>query len=113
MLVKRFGNFVLRRNFSSLNKTAIKCFAFKTDKLKEIINNEVKFEKDNYSPVDENEITQFKNSTKFEFIEKEDKAKMELRKRDGNYEVIVNFNARPPTNQEEEQPNPEESKKNF
>lgn len=110
MLVKRLGNFILKKNYISINKAAIKCFTIKTDKLREIISHEIKFEKDNYSPVDENEIVQFKTSTKFEFVEKDDKTKMELKKTEGNYEVIVNFNARPPMNQEEDQQNPEESK---
>ncbi len=110
MLVKRFGNFVLKRNFTSINKAVIRSFSIKTDKLREIISNEIKYEKENYASVDENEISQFKSSTKFEFVEKDDKTKMELRKREGNYEVIVNFNAKPPMNQEEDQPNQEESK---
>jgi len=111
MLIKRFGNFFIKRNILSVvNKAVIKPFTIKTDKLKELINNEVKYEKENYAPVDENEIVQFKNSTKFEFIEREDKTKMELRKREGSHEVIVTFNSRPPMNQDEEQPNQEESK---
>ena len=103
MLVKRFKNLVFNKNFLTQNKTVSRFFSFKTDTLKEIINNEVKYEKENYSPVDENEIKQFKNSTKFEFVESETKAKMELRKREGDYEVIVTFHARPPVNSEEQE----------
>jgi len=110
MLFKGFGNFILQRKFNSINNAAIRCFTNKTNKLRDIISNEIKYEKDNYQSVDENEISQFKNSTKFELIEKDNKTKMELRKKEGNYIVAVNFNARPPINQEEEQPNQDKSK---
>jgi len=113
MLVKRFKNLILNKNFISINKSISKLFSFKTDKLKDILNNEIKYERENYSPVDENEIKQFKNSTKFVFVESQIKTKMELRKIEGNYEVIVNFNARPPVNQEEEQQNQEQESNIF
>ncbi len=71
----------------------------------------MKYEKENYSSVDQNEIKLFKTSTKFDFYDLEDKSKMELRKKEGKYEVIVNFNARPPINQEEDQNNQEQESK--
>ena len=111
MLSRRFFNIAINKNFNSINKSLSRFFTFKTEGLKNVLNAELKYEKENYSPVDANEIKEFKNSTKFEFAETENKIKMELRKKEGNFEIIVNFNARAPFNEEEqEQQDPEKGK---
>lgn len=109
MLVKGLKKlFILnKRNFTN-NAMISKFFCMKTDDLREIIKEEIQYEKDNYEPINEKEMKEFKTSTNFEIIELEDKMKMELRKKEGNYEVIVTFNARPPIEDEEEQKNQEE-----
>lgn len=113
MIVKSFANIASKRINFRLNKIIARSFTYNKEKLQGILSNELKSEKDNYYPVDASEIKTFKDSTKFEFIESENKSKMELRKKQGNYEVIVSFHARAPINQEEQkeqQENPDNSK---
>ena len=116
MLSKGLKNLITfnKRNFTN-HKLLSKFFCIKSETLKEVINGEIKYEKENYEPINEKEIKDFRTSTKFEIVELEDKTKMELRKKEGNYEVIVTFNARPPIENEEDQKNQqgEESKNNF
>ena len=81
---------------------------FKVDSLKNILKSEIKHEETNYTPVDQNELTQFFQSTKFQFKEIENSSKMELRKVENNSEVIVNFFAKPPTPQPEAEAGQEE-----
>jgi len=81
---------------------------FKVDSLKNILKSEIKHEETNYTPVDQNELTQFFQSTKFQFKEIENSSKMELRKVENNSEVIVNFFAKPPTPQPEGEAGQEE-----
>ena len=88
MLAQRFKSLVCNKSFSLINKSIARFSTYNTDKLRNIINNEIKYEKENYSPVDENEIRQFKSSTKFEFSETQNTTKMELRKIENNLEEI-------------------------
>lgn len=115
MLAKGFRNFLTlnKKNFTN-NKTFAKFFSVKSDNLKETIDKELKYEKESYEPINEKEMKDFKASSNFEIVDLEDKTKIELRKTEGNYEVIVSFNARPPIEQEDEQKNQdEESNKAF
>lgn len=79
--------------------------------LKNILKSEIKHEETNYSPVDEAELKTFFNNTQFNFVDKPDSLNMELRKTQGNFEVIVNFQAKPPLPQEEQQGEGEEKSK--
>jgi len=77
---------------------------------KKILESEIKHEETNYSPVDSNDLKQFKDNTKFQFIDKENSLNMELRKTQGNFEVIVNFQAKAPVPQENEPQQEQEEK---
>jgi hypothetical protein len=91
--VNSFKSFIPTRGFSTIN----------LDGLKNILKSEIGHEETNYSPVDQNELKTFFSSTKFQFIDNADSLNMELRKTHGNFEVIVNFQAKPPMPQEEQQ----------
>lgn len=106
MLSRNLFSQLRRVNF--FNNPARRFFAFKYQSFKEILKSEVNHEETNYTPVDKTELNQFFNSTKFQFIESETSTKMELKKIDGNNEVIVNFYAKPPTPQTEQDPNNQE-----
>lgn len=88
-------------------------FATKTDSIVNILKSEINHEETNYSSVDQNELNTFFQNTKFEFVDKEDSLNMELRKTHGNYEIVINFQAKPPMPQEETQQEGEEKSKNF
>jgi hypothetical protein len=79
-------------------------FATKTDGLKSMLKQEIEYEEKNYTPVDKAEMNTFYKSSGFNFSEKESSARMELTKTVGNYDIIVNFLAKPPMPQEEGQP---------
>lgn len=92
------------KNYNIVNKFAPKSnFAWSADGLKKVLKSEIDHESQNYSPVDPKELQTFYENTKFNFVEKENSLNMELRKSHGNYEVVVNFQARPPMPQEEQQ----------
>lgn len=101
---------MLKRSISFLNKSMIKFSSvrrFSTssnlDKLASILNQEISHEEKNYQAVEKSELERFFKDTKFEFVDKEDSTRMELRKSHGNFDVVVNFTARAPNMQEEEQ----------
>lgn len=94
------------------NSIPVRSFStFKVDSLKNILKSEIKHEETNYTPVDQNELEQFFSSTKFQFKELENSTKMELRKIENNLEVIVDFFAKPPTPQPENEAGQEEQGK--
>ncbi len=108
MISKNIFNQLKRIN-SSFSKIPVRSFSsFKVDSLKNILKSEIKHEETNYTPVDQNELTQFFQSTKFQFKELENSTKMELRKIENNLEVIVDFYAKPPTPQPETEAGQEE-----
>lgn len=109
MLAKGLRNIIKlnKRSFTN-NKLITRYFSVKPDKLSETINEELKYEIQNYEPINEKEMKDFKASSNFEIVETENKLKTELKKTVGDYEVIVYFNARPPIENEEEQKNPED-----
>ena len=88
-----FNLFTPVRGFANVN----------LDGLKNILKSEINHEETEYSPVDQNELKTFFQNTKFQFVDKEDSLNLELKKTHGNYEVIVNFQAKPPIPQEEQQ----------
>jgi hypothetical protein len=99
----------LRKINPILSKIPLRSFStFKVDSLKNILKSEIKHEETNYTPVDQNELNQFLQSTKFQFKELENSTKMELRKIENNMEIIVNFQAKPPTPQPETEAGQEE-----
>jgi hypothetical protein len=80
------------------NNYPLKFFANKSlESLQNVLKSEINHEENNYSPVDQNELITFFNKTKFEFKEKENSIDMELRKTQGNFELIINFQAKAPT----------------
>jgi complement component 1 Q subcomponent-binding protein len=90
------------KSFNLLNKfVPKKNFAGSVEGLRKILKTELEHETQNYSPVDKAELTQFHQNTKFNFSEKENTINMELKKTHGNYDVTVNFQARPPMPQED------------
>jgi len=92
-----------------LNKIPIRAFSsFKVDSLKNVLKAEIKHEETNYAPVDQGELNQFFQTTKFQFKELENSTKMELRKVEGNVEIIVNFYAKPPSPQPDSEAGQEE-----
>lgn len=107
---------ISRTLFAKLAKTSqifksipVRSFStFKVDSLKNILKSEIKHEETNYTPVDQNELTQFFQSTKFQFREHENSTKMELKRVENNLEVIVNFFAKPPSPQPETEAGQEE-----
>jgi hypothetical protein len=105
-----FGKKALTLNARDMSKyfafnKSTPCFSFasKSDSIVNILKSEINHEETNYSAVDQNELKTFFQRTKFEFVDKEDSLNMELRKTQGNYEVIINFQAKPPMPQEETQ----------
>jgi hypothetical protein len=98
-------------NLRNLNKSIFnnsrKFFAINTSSLKSVLKEEISSEEKNYSPVDKAELTQFYQSTKFQFVE-DDSTKMELRKIENGKEVTVIFFSKPPTPQPEQDPNNQE-----
>ena len=114
MLTKGLKNFfkLNKRNFTT-NKIISRCFSVKSDKFRESLNEEIKYEKENYEPINEKEMKDFKASSNFEIVDLKEKMKTELRKTVRNYEVIVSFNARPPIENEDEHKNQEEESKNI
>jgi hypothetical protein len=100
--------------YLSFNKcTQSFSFATKTESIANILKSEINHEETNYSPVDQNELKTFFQNTKFEFVDKEDSLNMELKKTQGNYEVLINFQAKPPMPQEETQQEGEEKSKKW
>lgn len=99
--------------YTAFNKST-QCFSFatKTDSIVNILKSEINHEETNYSPVDQNELKTFFQNTKFEFVDKEDSLNMELRKTTGNFEIIINFQAKPPMPQDENPQEGEEKSKN-
>ena len=102
----------MSKYFSLYKSTQSFSFGTKTDSIANILKSEVNHEETNYSPVDQNELKTFFQNTKFEFVDKEDSLSMELKKTQGNYEVLINFQAKPPMPQEEAQQEGEEKSKN-
>jgi hypothetical protein len=94
--------------FKNLNTRAVmamrRTFATKTDGIKGILKTEIEYEEKNYSPVDKGEMQTFFKTSGFNFTEKESSTRMELTKTQGNYDVVVNFVAKPPFPQDENAP---------
>ena len=108
---------MLSRNFlfnlKNLNKSLFnnskRFFASNTNSLKSVLNEEISSEEKNYSPVDNTELTQFYQSTKFDFVESaSDSTKMELKKVENNTEITIKFFSKPPMPQEDQDPNSQE-----
>jgi hypothetical protein len=91
------------RSFGLLKLTPSFSFSTKTEAIVNILKSEISHEESNYQPVDKNELDQFFKNTSFQFVDKENSLNLELKKVHGNYEVIVNFQAKPPVPQEESQ----------
>lgn len=115
-----FGKKVFSLNARDMSKyfafnKSTPCFTFatKTDTIANILKSEINHEETNYSPVDQSELKTFFQNTKFEFVDKEDSLNMELRKSHGNYDIVINFQAKPPMPQEEAQQEGEEKSKNY
>jgi hypothetical protein len=115
-----FGKKVFTSNARDMSKyfafnKSTPCFSFatKTDSIANILKSEINHEETNYSAVDQNELNTFFQNTKFEFVDKEDSLNMELRKTHGNYEIVINFQAKPPMPQEETQQEGEEKSKKI
>jgi hypothetical protein len=85
----------------NISKNLTRLFCTKTEGLKNILKSEIDHEEKNYSPVDQADLKTFFQNSKFNFTESENSTRMELRKSLGNYEVVVNFSAKPPFPQEE------------
>ena len=101
-VTKRVNGKVFSGIFNKFNMTPSKGFAtVNTDGLKNILKSEISHEETNYSPVDQNELKTFFQNTKFQFVDKEDTLNLELKKSHGNFDVIVNFQAKPPIPQDE------------
>jgi hypothetical protein len=98
MLSKFFSNIK-----TTQSQTLTRFFSTKTDGLKNILKQEIEYEEKNYTPVDKGELSTFYKSSGFSFKEHENTPRMELTKTVGNFEVIVNFLAKPPIPQEETQ----------
>ena len=101
---------IARRSFTSNSRVLNNMFSkFNTrgfatvnlDGLKNILKSEINHEETNYSPVDQADMKTFFKNTNFQFVDKEDSLNLELKKTHGNFEVIVNFQAKPPIPQEE------------
>jgi len=106
MISRNFLSNLKRINYKSI---PVRSFStFKVDSLKNILKSEIKHEENNYTPVDQNELNQFFQSTKFQFRELENSTKMELRKIENNLEITVNFHAKPPSPQPESEAGQEE-----
>jgi complement component 1 Q subcomponent-binding protein len=101
---------MLNRTFQLLNRNLTKRhFSAKIDGLKKILTSEIDHEKGNYSPVDQADLETFFKNSNFKFAESDNTTKMELRKSEAGYDIIVNFAAKPPFPQDEAAPeNPEE-----
>jgi hypothetical protein len=96
------------------NKCSYKSFSNKgLESLKSILKSEINHETTNYSPVDQNELKTFYQNTKFQFTETEDSMNMELRKTHGNFEIIVNFQAKPPIPNEEQDQQQDDSERGI
>lgn len=101
-----FNKFTLtqsRKGFSTVN----------LDGLKNILKSEINHEETNYSPVDQSELKTFFQNTKFQFVDKEDSLNLELKKTQGNFDVVVNFQAKPPIPQDEQNQQDGEEKSNL
>jgi hypothetical protein len=104
MLTRTFQ--LLRR---SIAKTSLRHFSAKVDGLKKIITSEVEHEQKNYSPVDQGDLDSFYKNSNFKFTESENSTRMELKKSEAGYDIVINFSAKPPFPQDEAAPeNPEE-----
>ena len=103
-------------NLKNLNKSIFnnskRFFAVNTTSIKSVFDEEISSEEKNYSPVDKSELTQFHQSTKFEFIEN-DTTKMDLKKVENGTEITVSFSSKPPTPQQEQDPNNQDDMGNF
>ncbi len=86
---------------TTFNKIQSRFFSVNLDGLRNILKSEINHEESNYSPVDQSELQQFFQNTKFEFFDKENSMTMELRKTIGNFDIVINFQAKPPMPQEE------------
>ena len=106
----------LRPNLKNMFKTLVPSRGFSTakvDGLKAILTNEINHEETNYSPVDQSEMKTFLSSTKFQFVDQPDSLVLELSKSQGNYDITINFHARPPNPQDDQVENEQEKSKNF
>jgi hypothetical protein len=100
-------------NKFSLNNSKKGFATVNFDGLKNILKSEINHEETNYSPVDQNELKTFFQNTKFQFVDKEDSLSLELKKTHGNFEVLVNFQAKPPIPQEEQNQQEGEEKSKY
>jgi hypothetical protein len=91
--------------------TPMRSFAVNVDGLKNILKSEVNHEETNYSPVDQSELKTFFQNTKFQFVDKEDSLNLELKKTHGNFDIMINFQAKPPIPQDEQPQEGEEKSK--
>ncbi len=100
-----FGGVKALRGFATVN----------VEGLKKILREEITHEEQNYAPVDASEMKTFFNNTKFSLVDQPNSINLELRKSHGNFDVVVNFQAKPPIPQEEnpQQEGEEKSKLKF
>ncbi len=99
---KGFKSFTPMRAFSTVN----------LDGLRNILKSEVNHEETSYSPIDQNELKQFFSESKFQFVDKPDSLNLELKKTHDKFDVIVNFQAKPPMPQDEQAPEEGQEKSN-
>jgi hypothetical protein len=88
----------------SKNTILKRAFSIKATSIKNILKQEIDHEEKSYTPVDKAEMSTFFKNSGFNFTEKENSYRMELTKTD-EYEVIVNFLAKPPMEVEENSEN--------
>jgi complement component 1 Q subcomponent-binding protein len=105
MLTRTFQ--LLRRNIA---KSSLRPFSAKVDGLKKIIASEIDHEEKNYSPVDQSDLTSFYKNSNFNFTESDNSTRMELRKSEAGYDVVINFSAKPPFPEDEAAPENQEEK---
>lgn len=92
----------LMKETSLFNKLSFKKFSA-VNALKDIVKQEIDHEEKNYEPVSSEDKKTFLTNSKFVFTEQENSTLMSLKKVEGNYEVEVIFNSRPPVPANEDQ----------
>jgi len=90
----------------------------KVNALKDIVKQEIEHEQKNYEAVSNEDKNTFLTNSGFAFEEVPNSTIMTLKKTQGNYDICINFQARPPapTNdeaQQDQQENNEQEKSNF
>ena len=107
---RRLFNFRAINTFSGVK--ASRGFAtVNVEGLKKILKEEIQHEENNYAPVDASELKTFYQNTKFALVDQPNSINLELRKTHGNFDVIVNFQAKPPIPQDEAPQEGEEKSK--